>query len=100
MSKRVIGLLQDRLNGYAYQSLAEAGAKLFDRFYNATGAAHREFCEIFGPEHILPNVGELLGYFMVRKLFGGKETLRAAGTVTKRRRGKSSKKQWNPTSRT
>lgn len=80
----IIELLQDSLNGYAYQSLAKADAKLFDRLYDAEGAAHREFCEVFGPEHILPNVGEFLGYFMVRKVVAGKETRRAAGTVTKR----------------
>lgn len=79
-----IELLQHSPNGYAYQSLDKAETKLFDRLYNAKGDEHREFCEIFGPEHILPNVGEFLGYFMVRKVICGKETLRAAGTVTKK----------------
>lgn len=73
-----IELLQHCLNGYAYQSLDKADAALFDRLYNAKGAEHREFCEIFGPEHILPNTGEFLDYFMVRKVIAGKETLRAA----------------------
>ena len=48
------------------------------------GAEHREFCEVFGPEHILPNLGEFLDYFMIRKVIAGKATLRAAGTVTKK----------------
>ncbi len=75
---------QDGLNGYAYQSLGEADAELFHRPFNAEGADHREFCDIFGPEHILPHVGEFLGYFMVRKVIAGRELLRAAGTVTKK----------------
>lgn len=80
--EHVIRLLEHSLNGYAHQSLDKTESALFDRLFNAKGAEHREFCQIFGPEHILPNVGEFLGYFMVRKVIAGKETLRAAGTVT------------------
>jgi hypothetical protein len=80
----VIELLQASLNGYAHQTLDKKEAALFHRHFDAEGAEHREFCQIFGPEHILPNVGEFLDYFMVRKVIAGKETLRAAGTVTKK----------------
>ncbi|MBI4481325.1 MAG: hypothetical protein HY652_00405 [Acidobacteria bacterium] len=59
--EEVIELFQHSLNGYGYQSLGKADAHLFDRLYNAKGAEHREFCDIFGPQHILPNVGEFLG---------------------------------------
>ena len=79
-----IELLQHSLNGYACQSLDRAETKLFDRLYNANGDEHREFCEIFGPEHILANVEEFLGYFMVRKVIAGKESLRAVGTATRK----------------
>lgn len=82
--EHVVELLRQSLDGYAFQALDELDAKLFDRLYNAEGNEHREFCEIFGPEHILPNVGPFLNYFMVRKVFAGKDLLRAAGTVTKR----------------
>jgi len=82
--EQAIALLTDCLNGYAYQGLDKPDAALFDRLYNAKGAEHCEFCQIFGPEHILPNLGEFLDYFMVRKVIAGKETLRAAGTVTKK----------------
>jgi len=82
--EQTIALLKDCLNGYAYQGLDKRDAALFDRLYSARGAEHREFCQIFGPEHILPNLGEFLDYFMVRKVIAGKETLRAAGTVTKK----------------
>ncbi|HEY2932247.1 MAG TPA: hypothetical protein VGK99_10930 [Acidobacteriota bacterium] len=42
------------------------------------------FCATFGPEEIINNYGEFLGYFMPRKVLCGKETLKAAGTVTKK----------------
>ena len=80
----VVELLQHHLNGYAYLSLEEFDARRFERLQRATGDTEREFCQIFGPEHILPNVGEFLGYFMVRKVVASRALLRAAGTVTKR----------------
>jgi hypothetical protein len=80
----VVELLQHHLNGYAYLSLDELDAKRFERLRNAAGETPRDFCEIFGPEHILPNLGEFLGYFMVRKVIASRVLLRAAGTVTKR----------------
>ena len=79
----VVELLQHSLNDYAYTTLNEADAQFFDRLRKVPGDADREFCDIFGPEHILPNVGEFLGYFMVRKVFAGSGLRRAAGTVTK-----------------
>ena len=39
---------------------------------------------MFGPEHILENVGEFLNYFMVSKVMAGADTLRASGTVMKK----------------
>jgi hypothetical protein len=80
----VVELLQHHLNGYAYLSLDELDAKRFERLQRATGDVQREFCQAFGPEHILPNVGEFLGYFMIRKVMASRALLRAAGTVTKR----------------
>ncbi len=82
--ERVLHLFQDCLDGYGYQSLDKDEAEFFDRLYRAKGSDHREFCEVFGPKHILPNVDEFLDYFMVRKVIAGKETLRMAGTVTKK----------------
>jgi len=79
---QVVGLLKTSLNNYGYQGLCAADAERFDRLYKAQGEEHREFCEIFGAEHILLNLREFLGYFMVRKVIAGAELLRAAGTVT------------------
>jgi hypothetical protein len=64
--REVVELLQHNLNDYAYQTLDEAEAALFDRLYKAKGAEHRKYCQIFGPEKILPEIGSFLGYFMVR----------------------------------
>jgi hypothetical protein len=80
----IISLFQSCLNNYAYQGLDKQENELFDRLYNAQGDEHREFCQIFGPEKIPGNVGEFLGYFMVRKVMCGKEMMRMAGTVIKK----------------
>ena len=80
----VVRLLTASLNGYAYDGLDAEEAEFFDRLYSARGDEHREFCEVFGPEHILPNLDEFLGYFMVRKVWASKQLLRAAGTVTRK----------------
>ena len=81
--RQVIGLLTSSLNSYAYQTLCQGDAELFNRLYDAQGDEHREFCEIFGPDQILPNLREFLRYFMVRKVSAGAVFKRAAGAVTK-----------------
>lgn len=80
----VLGLLSTYLNGYAYQGLPTAEAALFDRYYDAQGDEHLEFCQLFGPDKIVANLGGFLGYFMIRKVWVGQELKRAAGTVTKK----------------
>ncbi|MBI4563465.1 MAG: hypothetical protein HY716_02065 [Planctomycetes bacterium] len=80
----VIDLLQQHLNGYAYESLSKPESALFDKHYNAKGEDHREFCQLFGPDKIVGNLGMFLGYFMIRKVMAGATLKRAAGTVTKR----------------
>jgi hypothetical protein len=80
----VVELLQHYLNDYAYASLDERDAERYERLRSAVGEASREFCTIFGPEHILPHVGEFLGYFIIRKAMASRSLLRSAGTVTKR----------------
>jgi hypothetical protein len=80
----VIDLFKSSMNGYACGCLDKGESALFERLYHAEGDAHREFCEIFGPDKILENVREFLDYFMIRKVMCGKELLRAAGTVMKK----------------
>lgn len=80
----VIVLFTQSLNGYAANSLSQFDRARFDKLFNAEGEQHREFCDMFGPEHILENVGEFLNYFMVGKVMAGADTLRASGTVMKK----------------
>ncbi|HEY1805518.1 MAG TPA: hypothetical protein VGG45_13670 [Terracidiphilus sp.] len=80
----VIALFTQSLNGYAANSLGRFERARFDKLFNAEGEQHREFCDIFGPEHILENVDEFLNYFMVSKVMAGGDTLRASGTVMKK----------------
>jgi len=79
----VMDFLRIHLNNYGYEVLSREENELFDCLYNQKGDAHREFCQIFGPRYILPNLGMFLSYFMVRKVMASKALLRAAGTVTK-----------------
>lgn len=82
--RNVLDLLRHHLNGYAYEGLSKAESALFDRYYNAKGEKHREFCQLFGPDKIVENLGSFLGYFMIRKVMAGEDLKRAAGTVTKK----------------
>jgi hypothetical protein len=80
----VIQLFTISMNNYAYQPLSKAEKMIFDRFYNAKGDDHREFCQVFGPDRIPENVGEFLGYFMPRKVFDSKVLKQAARVVIRR----------------
>lgn len=52
--------------------------------YDRITAADGTFCGSFGPEEILHGLDEFLGYFMPHKVIAGRETMKAAGTVTKK----------------
>jgi len=80
----VLDLLQSCLNGYGWDSLGTEEEKLIERLRKAPGGKGLEFCDVFGPEKIVENFDEFLGYFMVRKVVAGKDLLRTAGTVTKK----------------
>ena len=54
--------------------------KEYDRITKAGGT----FCGTFGPDDLLGGLSEFLGYFMPRKVVAGKDTMKAAGTVTKK----------------
>lgn len=82
--KDVIQLLSDYLNGYAYQALSKAESAMFDKYYDAEGKEHREFCQVFGPEKITGELGGFLGYFMTSKVMAGGEFKRLAGTVARK----------------
>jgi len=54
-----------------------------DEYSRITGEGGT-FCDTFGPEEILGGYSEFLGYFMPNKVMCGKDTMQAAGTVTKK----------------
>lgn len=80
----VLQLLKDYMNGYAYQTLSKSESAFFDKHYNAAGKESREFCQLFGPDKIVGELGMFLGYFMTRKVMAGADFKRLAGTVTKK----------------
>ena len=73
----IIELFQDALNGYAYLRLDEQEDALFDELHDQD----LEFCDVFGPDKILGNVDEFLGYFLAHKVIAPQELLEMAGTV-------------------
>lgn len=77
----VVGLLRHCLNGYGPNALDEPDRKRWEAAYEDDEEA---FCHLFGPEYILSEVHEFLGYFMIRKVMAGQDLLRSAGTVTKK----------------
>lgn len=80
--EQVVELLRHSLNGYAPNTLDEGEHKRWTRAFEA--GDEDAFCHLFGPEHILGNVSEFLGYFMIHKVMAGQELLRSAGTVIKK----------------
>jgi hypothetical protein len=77
----VIDLLSHCLNNYGHQSLGGAERRRWEVAFEQDNDA---FTRLFGPEKIAENLGEFLGYFMIRKVMAGEELTRAAGTVTKK----------------
>ncbi|MDQ6781980.1 MAG: hypothetical protein M3063_00730 [Actinomycetota bacterium] len=77
----VIGLLRDCLNSYGHQSLDATERRRWEAAYDHDEDA---FVRLFGADKIAENLGEFLGYFMIRKVAAGEELLRSAGTVTKK----------------
>jgi hypothetical protein len=71
-----LDLLRSFLDGYAYESLGPADGRLFDRLFNLEGDAHREYCEIFGPEKIVAELRQFFEWFLIRKVMARPEDLR------------------------
>jgi hypothetical protein len=81
----VVDLLRHCLNGYGPNALDQGDHERWEEAFQA--GDEDAFCRLFGPEQILENLSEFLGYFMVRKVMASQELLRAAGTVTKKLAG-------------
>src|ERR1017187_151887 len=67
-----------------YKSYLEGYWPGHDGEYDKITKAGGTFCSTFGPEDATDGYSEFLGYFMPRKVMCGKETMQAAGTVTKK----------------
>jgi len=66
--EEAIDLFMDSLNGYAYQSLSKEETKIFEHYFELEDDGHKEFCQVFGADKILENIGEFVGYFLIRKV--------------------------------
>jgi hypothetical protein len=67
-----------------YQSYLEGYWPGHDGEYDKITKAGGTFCGTFGPDEATAGYSEFLGYFMPRKVMCGKDTMQAAGTVTKK----------------
>ena len=75
-----------------YESIVDLLRSCLERYwpgheqeeYNRITKAGGTFCGTFGPEEILGGLSEFLGYFMPHKVIAGRDTMKAAGTVTKK----------------
>jgi hypothetical protein len=67
-----------------YGSYLESYWPGHDGEYDKITKAGGTYCSTFGPEDATDGYSEFLGYFMPRKVMCGKETMQAAGTVTKK----------------
>lgn len=78
----VVELFRDCMNGYGYESLSELERRRWQQAFDA--GDERAFTRLFGPEKIPEQVGQFLGWFVIRKVMAGQELLKACGTVTKK----------------
>jgi hypothetical protein len=78
----VIEMLRDCLNGYAYESLSSNERKRWDKAFEK--GDEEAYTHLFGPEKIPGEIGQFLGWFVIRKVIAGQEFLKACGTVTKK----------------
>lgn len=79
--EEVVDLLVACLEGYGHQSL-DADERA--RWEAAREDDEHAFVHLFGADKIVDNLGEFLGYFMLRKVMASRGMLRSAGTVTKK----------------
>lgn len=78
----IVDLLRIYLNTYGHQSLTGTTA---DGWRAAFDAGDEDaFTRLCGPQQIVENYGEFLGYFMIRKVIASQDELKAAATVTKK----------------
>ena len=79
-----IELLELFLNDYGHSTLTPAEDALYEQLCEGEDNEERRFCDIFGPEKIPETVGEVLGYFIIRKVICSRQTMTAAGRTVKK----------------
>jgi hypothetical protein len=79
---QVIELFRDCMNGYGHDSLSELERRRWQQAFDA--GQEEAFTRLFGPEKIPEQVGQFLGWFVIRKVMASEEFLKACGTVTKK----------------
>ncbi|MBU6455747.1 MAG: hypothetical protein KGS72_28510 [Cyanobacteria bacterium REEB67] len=63
------------LNNYGHNQLDAKEISMFDILYDAEGADHREFCQVFGADKITSCVQPFVSHHLVRKVIAGGTTL-------------------------
>lgn len=81
--EEVLGYFRSCMDGYGHQWLSEEEAEWFIGEYNRDEEAG-SFCNLFGPEKIIENMEDFVGWFLVRKTFASKPTLLATPTVLRK----------------
>jgi len=80
--QEIVELLTICLDNYGHQSLDRMERRRFEAAFRSDPGA---FSHLFGPEKILDNLDEFLGYFIIRKVgYGGETLMRSAGAVSKK----------------
>lgn len=78
----VIYLLRACMNDYGYTSLSDSELKRWEEAYEA--GEEDAYTRLFGPEKIPGELGQFLGWYVIRKVMPSQELARACGTVTKK----------------
>lgn len=81
--KDVLSYFRLCMDGYGHQWLSDEEGELFAREYDRDEEAG-SFCNLFGPEKVLENLDEFVGWYLVRKTMASKSTLQATPTVLRK----------------
>lgn len=81
VKRSIVELLESYMDSYAYESLAK-DEEAFWRRRCDQDEEKNSFSRTFGPERIVEHIGAFLGWFIIRKVMGGREISEAAGPET------------------
>ncbi len=78
VKRSIVELLESYMDSYAYESLPKDEKEMWRRRWEKDEEAN-SFSRTFGPHRIPEHVGTFLGWFIIRKVLGGREISEAAG---------------------